>query len=150
MVLDQKAKDIRKQWFYFTIGYFLVYPVLLYAFVAKILSADYTITSPSIADVVSSKNEVTTLISFLLEMMIEAIIVLCLLHYAYKKQGIKLLTFVSFAGLLGLPLALIGLVNNYNPVNLGLFILECLMYLYWLYLSMKLRKVNKKICKQNL
>jgi hypothetical protein len=147
---NQKDEKIRKHWLYFTLGFFLLYPVLLYLLVTKILPPDYTIYSPCIADSFSSDHAIACRSSFLFWMIPDLLLIFSFYYCAYKKPGTNLLAFLSYVELLAIPIMIALTLSGWmgiplNLLNLGVFSLEMIALTWWIYLCHQLKKVNKKI-----
>lgn len=70
-----------------------------------------------------------------------------LYHCGYKKHGTRYLTFTLCCAALA-PLALMISISKWGKSNLSILLIVLLFWALWMYLCLRLRKINKKILAQ--
>lgn len=127
-----EEKD-RKHWLFLTYCYFVILPIFLSVFFA-IQSQFFQISKD-----VPYK---------FLEYAGSGLIQLWMIWYcAYRKHGTKLLTLWMMFGSMRTLLSTLKLLDgsSNNPWIVGATFLDILIYVWWHILSLRMRKINKRI-----
>lgn len=131
-VINKSEEKVRKHWLFSTWFFFFLYPIALFAFFA-VLSEKVYIPEDAIYE------QLVYAIAGLIPIWL-------IWHCAYRKNGIKLLTFWLVVGPIKMLASIAEIsnepcnvwVNAFVAINIGLFI-------WWFLLSLEMRKVNKSI-----
>ena len=136
LILDEKEQKTRNHWLRATAIRMILLPIigfllsLFFSFRNSILQLD------SVALVV-------TLFGFIVVMAFGVMWFFIMRRCSYKKPGTKFLTFLIVIGFIGLIYFPFLIFKNLNLS--AILILDFSVNVYWLYLSVKMRKINKKI-----
>jgi hypothetical protein len=129
---NSHEKSLRKQWLVISIIALLAWPLITLGFMTFI----------------SRKQHVPSEV-YWVYLTIAAITVLLfyvLYRCAYVKPGVRFLTFVLIVGpLLKIKATVDALKMGHDHVTLIALVVNLGFYAWWYYLSLKLRKMNKKI-----
>ncbi len=129
---NSHEKSLRKQWLVISIIAILAWPLITLGFMSFILRKQHV---PGAVYWVS-------LVVALLTVLVFYVLYRC----AYVKPGIRFLTFVLIVGpLLKLKATFDALKMGHDHVTLIALAVNLGFYAWWYILSLKLRKMNKKI-----
>ncbi len=130
--LNPHEKSLRKQWLVISIIAILAWPLITLGFMTFISRHEHI--PAGIYWVYFVVALLTVLVFYLLY------------RCAYVKPGIRFLTFVLIVGpLLKLKATIDALKVGHDHVTLIALIANLGFYVWWYYLSLKLRQMNKKI-----
>ncbi len=135
-IFTPKEKSLRKQWLVFSLIAIVAWPIVTLGFLAY----------------VNFKTAVPASIYFVYisVILITAAVFYILYKCAYKKPGIRFLTFCLIVGpLLKLQGAVGTLKQAHDNTTLLALIINLAFYAWWFILSLKLRKMNKAIQHQH-
>ena len=127
-----KEKSLRKQWLIISLIAILAWPIITLAFMSYI----------------SMKEHVPqgVYLVYLAVALITILLFFILYRCAYVKPGIRFLTFCLIIGpLLKLKATIDALKVGHDHVTLIALFANLAFYVWWYILSLKLRKMNKRI-----
>jgi hypothetical protein len=129
---NSHENSLRKQWLVLSIIAILAWPLITLGFMSYISSREH----------VPSEIYWVYLIVAVLTILVFYVLYRC----AYVKHGIRFLTFVLIIGpLLKLKATVDALKMGHDYVTLIALVVNLGFYAWWYYLSLKLRKMNKRI-----